>query len=191
MEAGSCSAFHPGFRQKWLHPSLQLLDEAYRQAVPLSLQSILVRISIAADHGGLSLKEDLIEVIQQNGHVLQDLGADEYDHTDDYPDFALAVARDVATGKADRGIVICGSGVGAAIAANKVRGARASLCHDTYSARQGVEHDDMNVLCMGARVIGLAVATDVTTSYLAAKFSGEERHQRRLAKVLAAETADS
>ena len=150
-----------------------------------------MRISIAADHGGLSLKKDLIEVIQQNGHILQDLGADEYDHNDDYPDFALAVARDVASGKADRGIVICGSGVGAAIAANKVRGVRAGVCHDTYSARQGVEHDNMNVLCMGARVIGLAVATDITTSYLAAKFSGEERHERRLAKVLAAENADS
>ena len=148
-----------------------------------------MRISIGADHGGFSLKQDLVEVIRVNGHELDDLGAHEYVHSDDYPDFALAVARAVASGKADRGIVICGSGVGAAIAANKVRGVRAAVCHDTYSARQGVEHDNMNVLCMGARVIGIALATEITVGYLAAEFSGEERHQRRLAKVLAAENA--
>ena len=147
-------------------------------------------IAIGADHGGFALKGDLVDVIQTNGHELDDLGAHEYDHSDDYPDFALAVARAVASGKADRGIVICGSGVGAAIAANKVRGVRAAVCHDTYSARQGVEHDDMNVLCIGARVIGIALATDITTRYLAAEFSGEERHQRRLEKVLAVENAD-
>ena len=148
-------------------------------------------ISIGADHGGFALKGDLVDVIQANGHELDDLGAHEYDHSDDYPDFALAVARAVASGKADRGVVICGSGVGAAIAANKVRGVRAAVCHDTYSARQGVEHDDMNVLCMGARVIGIALATDITTRYLAAEFSGEERHQRRLEKVRAVENTGS
>ena len=133
----------------------------------------------------------MVEAIQANGHELNDLGAHEYDHSDDYPDFALAVARAVASGKADRGVVICGSGVGAAIAANKVRGVRAAVCHDAYSARQGVEHDDMNVLCIGARVIGIALATDITTRYLAAEFSGEERHQRRLEKVRAVENTGS
>ena len=148
-------------------------------------------IAIGADHGGFALKGDLVEAIQANGHELNDLGAHEYDHSDDYPDFALAVARAVASGKADRGVVICGSGVGAAIAANKVRGVRAAVCHDAYSARQGVEHDDMNVLCIGARVIGIALATDITTRYLAAEFSGEERHQRRLEKVRAVENTGS
>ena len=148
-------------------------------------------IAIGADHGGFALKGDLVDVIQANGHELDDLGAHEYDHSDDYPDFALAVARAVASGKADRGVVICGSGVGAAIAANKVRGVRAAVCHDAYSVRQGVEHDDMNVLCIGARVIGIALATDITTRYLAAEFSGEERHQRRLEKIRAVENTGS
>lgn len=144
-----------------------------------------MKIAIGADHGGFPLKQVLAGVIQAAGHELLDLGAHEYDANDDYPDFSLAVARAVAAGEADRGIIVCGSGVGACVAANKVKGVRAGLCHDTYSAHQGVEHDDMNVLCLGGRIIGVEVAAEVTRAYLGAKFTGEERHRRRLAKVLA------
>jgi ribose 5-phosphate isomerase B len=146
-----------------------------------------MQIAIGADHGGFPLKEELIQLIRAAGHDVNDLGACEYNAADDYPDFALAVARAVVAGEAGRGIVICGSGVGASVAANKVRGARAALCHDSYSARQGVEHDDLNVLCLGARVIGVEVAREVVRSYLGAQFTQEERHQRRLSKILAAE----
>ncbi len=146
-----------------------------------------MQIAIGADHGGFALKEKLTQTIREAGHIVNDLGACEYNAADDYPDFALAVARAVVAGEAERGIVICGSGVGASIAANKVRGARAALCHDSYSARQGVEHDDLNVLCLGARVIGVEAAREVVQAYLGAQFSQEERHQRRLSKILAAE----
>ncbi|MBP7687437.1 MAG: RpiB/LacA/LacB family sugar-phosphate isomerase, partial [Thermoflexales bacterium] len=114
-----------------------------------------MKIAIAADHGGFPLKADLIEVLQQAGHEVADLGAHEYLAGDDYPDYALLVGKAVQAGQAERGIVLCGSGVGACIAANKLKGIRAGLCHDTYSAHQGVEHDDMNVLCLGARIIGV------------------------------------
>jgi ribose 5-phosphate isomerase B len=146
-----------------------------------------VRIGIASDHAGFDLKNTLADTIRRSGQDLADLGAHEYCATDDYPDFAAALARAVAAGEIDRGVLVCGSGVGASIAANKVRGVRAGLCHDTYSARQGVEHDDMNVLVLGSRVIGVALAEDLVKAFLAATFSGEERHARRLSKVVALE----
>ncbi len=146
-----------------------------------------MKIAIGADHGGFALKEELTQAIRAAGHAVHDLGACEFNAADDYPDFALAVARAVVAGEAERGIVVCGSGVGASVAANKVRGARAALCHDSYSARQGVEHDDLNVLCLGARVIGAELAREVIWAYFGARFSQEERHQRRLCKIIAAE----
>ena len=144
-------------------------------------------VALAADHGGFTLKELLLPWLKDQGHKILDLGAHEFSPDDDYPDFAQAVSQIVAQGQAERGILICGSGVGACVAANKVPGIRAGLCHDTYSARQGVEHDDMNVLCLGARVIGLELAKEVITAFLKAHFSAEERHRRRLDKVLAIE----
>ena len=146
-----------------------------------------MKVAMAADHAGFAMKQELVDAVRQAGHEVVDLGANKLDPGDDYPDFALSVARAITNGGAQRGIVICGSGVGAAVAANKVRGIRAGLCHDTYSARQGVEHDDMNVLCLGARVVGVALATHLIGAFLGAQFSGEERHLRRLAKVAAAE----
>ncbi len=152
-----------------------------------------MRVAFAADHGGAGLKSDLIVRLADLGHELIDLGGDGSDPSDDYPDFSRRLGLAVQAGQADRGILVCGSGVGAAVAANKIRGVRASVCHDTYSARQGVEHDDMNVLCLGARVIGVEVAVECGRAFLAATFSGEARHERRLAKVLAmeAETAQA
>ena len=146
-----------------------------------------MRIAIGADHGGFPLKQEIAARLRAQGADVVDLGALALDPSDDYPDFALAVARAVTSGQAERGIVICGSGVGAAIAANKVKGARASICHDTYSAAQGVEHDDMNILVLGARVIGSELARVLVDAFLEAKFTAEPRHQRRLNKVLAAE----
>ena len=142
-----------------------------------------LRIAVAADHGGLPLKQTVLDRLERLGKTAVDLGAHEYDANDDYPDYALAVAREVAEGRADRGIVLCGSGVGAGIAANKVRGVRAAVCHDTYSARQGVEHDDMNVLCIGSRIIGSKLAESIITAFVNASFTAEERHARRLDKV--------
>jgi len=146
-----------------------------------------MRIALGADHGGFSLKEDLAQWLRGLGYEVQDLGAHHLDPHDDYPDFALAVALAVAEGRAERGIALCGSGVGACVTANKVPGVRAAVCHDPYSARQGVEHDDLNVLCLGARVIGPELAREVVRAFLSARFSGEERHRRRLRKVLAIE----
>ncbi len=143
-----------------------------------------MRIAIGADHGGYPAKAPLIELLTAQGHEVIDLGAHGYDAADDYPDFAKAVAECVASNAADRGVMLCGSGVGAAVAANKVRGVRASVCHDTYSAHQGVEHDDMNVLCLGARIIGEELAKEIAAAFAAAQFSGEERHKRRMQKVL-------
>jgi ribose 5-phosphate isomerase B len=144
------------------------------------------RIAIGADHGGFILKNELATHLQGSYEVV-DLGAHDLDPDDDYPDIAKAVASVVASGQAERGIIICGSGVGACITANKLRGIRACLCHDTYSAHQGVEHDDMNVLCLGARVIGQELAIELATAFLKAKFSAAARHRRRLDKVLAIE----
>lgn len=141
-------------------------------------------IALGADHAGFELKQKLRAELEHEGFDIVDLGAAEYDALDDYPDFAYAVAHAVAMKKVERGIVVCGSGVGASIAANKVKGARAGIATDTYSARQGVEHDDMNVLAVGARITGIEVVREIVKSFLGAEFSGEERHVRRLNKVL-------
>ena len=142
-----------------------------------------MRIAIGADHGGYVLKPQLTGLLEGLGHTVEDIGAHAHEPSDDYPDFARAVAERVAAGQADRGIVVCGSGVGAAVAANKVRTVRASVCHDTYSAHQGVEHDDMNVLCLGARIVGGELAKELVHTFVSARFSGEERHLRRLGKL--------
>jgi ribose 5-phosphate isomerase B len=149
-----------------------------------------MKIAIGADHGGYPLKSEIIQTIKQAGHDPIDLGAYSIDPTDDYPDFTLAVGQAVQAHQADRGIVICGSGVGACVAANKLKGIRAGLCHDTYSAHQGVEHDDMNVICLGARIIGGELAREVVLAFVGAKFSGGERHLRRLNKVLKIEAEE-
>ncbi len=146
-----------------------------------------MRIAIGADHAGYELKAPIVELVRSLDHQIEDVGAHAFDAGDDYPDFARLVARRVADGAVDRGIVVCGSGVGACVAANKVRGVRACLCHDTYSARQGVEHDDMNVLCLGARIVGDEIAKALVVSFLDAVFTGEERHERRLGKILSME----
>jgi len=145
-----------------------------------------VRIAIGADHAGFELKQQIAAELRELGHEVLDLGTHSTDPVD-YPDFAEAVGGALREGRAERGIVICGSGVGASVAANKIPGIRAGLCHDTYSAHQGVEHDDMNVLVMGARVIGPALARDLVRAYLGAKFTGEDRHRKRLAKIQALE----
>ena len=148
-----------------------------------------MRIAFAADHAGADLKDELLVRLLAAGlgHELVDLGGDGSDPTDDYPDFAQRLSHAIVAGEADRGILICGSGVGASVAANKIRGIRAAVCHDTYSAHQGVEHDDMNVLTLGARVIGPEPAFECVLAFIGATFSGEVRHQRRLDKVLAIE----
>ncbi len=143
-----------------------------------------MRIAIGADHAGYELKSPLIELLNSLGHEVIDAGAHEFDPDDDYPDFARAVAEKVSSNLANRGVLLCGSGVGASMAANKVRGVRASVCHDIYSARQGVEHDDMNVLCLGFRIVKQEFAKKLVSIFVSAKFSEEERHQRRLGKVL-------
>jgi ribose 5-phosphate isomerase B len=149
-----------------------------------------MRIAFSADHAGAAFKDDLMARLARVdlGHELIDLGGDGSDPTDDYPDFAQRLGEAIQAGLADRGILICGSGVGASVAANKMRGIRAAVCHDTYSAHQGVEHDDMNVLTLGARVIGPEPGFECALAFLAASFSGEPRHRRRLAKVLAIES---
>jgi ribose 5-phosphate isomerase B len=150
-----------------------------------------MRIAFAADHAGAAMKDELVRRLGADdlGHELIDLGGDGSDPNDDYPDFAQRIGEAIKDGKADRGILICGSGVGASVAANKMRGIRSAVCHDTYSAHQGVEHDDMNVLTLGARVIGPEPAYECSIAFLGATFSGEERHRRRLDKVLAIEAA--
>ena len=142
-----------------------------------------MKIALAADHAGFVLKKPIGELLELMGHEVLDLGAAQYDAHDDYPDFAEAVARALQRGQAVRGILICGSGVGACVGANKFRGVRACICHDTYSAAQGVQHDNMNVLCLGARVVGQALALELVKAFVNASFSGEERHARRLAKI--------
>jgi ribose 5-phosphate isomerase B len=142
-----------------------------------------MKISVGADHAGYEMKQQLVELVKKLGHTVHDVGTFDPGKPDDYPDFATLVAEDIRSGKAERGLLVCGSGVGVSVAANKFKGIRAGLCHDHYSARQGVEHDDMNVLVLGARVIGSATAQDATEAFLSANFSGEERHVRRLNKV--------
>jgi len=146
-----------------------------------------MRIGIATDHGGFLLKQEIESRLRAAGHEVVDFGALALDTVDDYPDYVVPMARAVVAGKVDRGIAICGSGVGAAVCANKVRGARACLIHDHFSARQGVEDDHMNILCMGGRTVGAEVAWDLVATFLSASFSGAERHLRRLEKVAALE----
>jgi ribose 5-phosphate isomerase B len=152
-----------------------------------------MRIAFAADHAGAAFKDDLMARLGRTAldHEWIDLGGDGSDPLDDYPDFAERLGRAVVAGEADRGILICGSGVGASVAANKIRGIRAAICHDTYSAHQGVEHDDMNILTLGSRVIGPEPAFECAVAFLGATFTGEPRHQRRLDKVLEIEAAES
>src|SRR5438128_9100267 len=145
-----------------------------------------MRLVIGSDHAGFQLKEATGDLLRSLGHEVLDVGAFN-ENPSDYPDFAEAVGRAVLDGKAERGVLICGSGVGASVAANKLHGIRAGLCHDTYSAHQGVEHDDINVLVLGSRVIGVELAKDLVRAFLAAVFSGGERHRRRLGKILALE----
>ncbi len=142
-----------------------------------------MKVGVGADHGGFEMKQQLAKLLATAGHQVVDFGNKIYDGNDDYPDFAIPLARAVASGEVERGILVCGSGVGASVAANKIAGIRAALCHDDFSARQGVEDDNMNGLCFGGRTTGIAVAWDCTKSFLGAKFSGAERHLRRLAKV--------
>jgi RpiB/LacA/LacB family sugar-phosphate isomerase len=145
-----------------------------------------MRIAIGGDHAGFELKQNLVEFLRGLDHDVLDLGTYNTDPVD-YPDFAEAVATEVLGGRAERGILICGSGVGASVAANKIPGIRAGLCHDTYSAHQGVEHDDMNVLVLGGRVIGVEMARELVRAFIGAGYTAEERHRRRLAKVKAIE----
>jgi ribose 5-phosphate isomerase B len=142
-----------------------------------------MRIAIGADHGGFPLNERVIKELRAAGHEITDFGTHDGSQPDDYPDYALKVGQTVQVGSADIGILICGSGVGAAVAANKLSGIRAALCGDTYSAHQSREHDDCNVLCLGARVTGVELALEIVRNFVAARFSGEERHRRRLEKV--------
>lgn len=143
-----------------------------------------MKIAVGADHAGFELKQELAKEIQAAGHEVVDLGAHQYDALDDYPDFAEAVGLAVARKEVDRGVLICGSGVGASIAANKIKGVRAGMSGDTYSAHQGVEHDDVNVLVLGSRITGPSLASEILRAFLNARFSNEERHLRRLGKVL-------
>lgn len=142
-----------------------------------------MKIAIGADHGGFPLNERVIEELRAAGHEIEDFGTHDGTKADDYPDYALAVGGAIQGGRAEIGIIICGSGVGACVAANKLRGVRAALCGDTYSAHQSREHDDCNVLCLGARVVGVELAMEIVRAFVAARFTGEERHRRRLAKV--------
>src|SRR5579859_807642 len=142
-----------------------------------------MKIAIGADHAGYDLKQTLLPFLTKNGFVVVDLGTDTADIPSDYPDYAQAVGQAVTSGEAERGILVCGSGVGVSVAANKIVGIYAGLCHDTYSAHQGVEHDNMNVICMGSRVIGVELAREIVRSFLNARFSGEERHLRRFGMV--------
>uniref|UniRef100_A0A7C2NWX2 Ribose 5-phosphate isomerase B n=1 Tax=Schlesneria paludicola TaxID=360056 RepID=A0A7C2NWX2_9PLAN len=147
-----------------------------------------MRIALGCDHGGFPLKNRIRAVIESLGATVVDCGADS-DCSVDYPDFALAVGRAMLAGQAERGILLCGSGVGISVAANKIPGLRAGVCHDTYSAHQGVEHDDMNVLCLGARIVGEELAVEIVKAFLSARFTQEDRHVRRLNKVLDIERA--
>jgi len=146
-----------------------------------------MRVGIATDHGGFGLKEDLAGHIRAAGHEVVDFGAHSLNPSDDYPDFVVPLAQAVAEGQVDRGVAICGSGVGASVCVNKIHGIRAALIHDHFSAKQGVEDDHMNILCMGGRTVGPAVAWDLVETFLAAEFSQAERHLRRLGKVASLE----
>ncbi|GAA4458434.1 MULTISPECIES: ribose 5-phosphate isomerase B [Novipirellula] len=146
-------------------------------------ESLPLRVAIGGDHAGFPLKKMIVERFGDQVTAMIDCGTDSEARCD-YPDFAVAVAKEILAGRADKGIMVCGSGVGVSVAANKIDGIRASICHDTYSAHQGVEHDDMNVLCIGGRIIGSELAFEIVQAFLAAQYEPEDRHARRLAKVL-------
>jgi ribose 5-phosphate isomerase B len=146
-----------------------------------------MRVGVAADHGGFALKEQVIEALRAAGHQPVDFGAHRLDAEDDYPDFVIPLAKALARAEVDRGVAVCGSGVGACVAANKIPGVRAALIHDAFSAHQGVEDDDLNLICLGGRVVGPALAWELIRTFLAARFSAAERHRRRIAKVTACE----
>jgi ribose 5-phosphate isomerase B len=150
-------------------------------------RGILMRVALGADHAGYDLKQSLLAYLNKQGYEVLDLGTDSGDVPSDYPDFAQKVGEAVLSGEAERGVLVCGSGVGACITANKIHGIYAGLCHDTYSAHQGVEHDNMNVICVGARVIGVELVREIVRAFLNARFSGEERHVRRFGKMQAIE----
>jgi RpiB/LacA/LacB family sugar-phosphate isomerase len=147
----------------------------------------MMKIVVGSDHAGFLLKQEVAESLRKEGHEVVDVGTSSTAPVD-YPDFAEAVGLAVREGRGERGVLICGSGVGAAVAANKLPGVRAAICHDTYSAHQGVEHDDMNVLVLGGRIVGPALAHELVRAFVAARYSGEERHARRLAKIIALES---
>lgn len=149
-----------------------------------------MKIALGSDHAGFEIKEEIKSFLTSLNIDFVDLGAYEFDALDDYPDFAKNVGYAIRNGEAQKGIIICGSGVGASITANKIKGVRAGLCHDGYSAHQGVEHDDMNVLCIGSRIIGIELIKEIIISFINAKFSGEERHSRRLQKLLDIEASE-
>ena len=143
-----------------------------------------MRISVAADHNGYELKNEITEILKRDGHDVIDMGPHDLDPLDEYPDYAKPLAESVSSGETERGIMVCGSGVGASVAANKVKGVRAAVCHDIYSAHQGVEHDDMNVLCLGSRIVGTEVVRELVSAFISAEYTNEERHARRLTKVI-------
>jgi len=143
-----------------------------------------MRISVAADHNGYELKNEISEILKRDGHDVIDIGPHSLDPLDDYPDFAKPLAKSVSSGETDRGIMVCGSGVGASVAANKVKGVRAAVCHDIYSAHQGVEHDNMNILCLGSRIVGTEVVRELVSAFISAEYTNAERHARRLNKVI-------
>jgi ribose 5-phosphate isomerase B len=149
-----------------------------------------MRLGIATDHGGFGLKEEFVAQLRAAGHQVVDFGAHSLNPADDYPDFVIPLAEAVAAGTVERGVAICGSGVGASVCANKVVGVRAGLIHDHFSAQQGVEDDHMNIICMGGRTVGPSVAWDLVKTFLAAEFSNAERHVRRLGKVRSLETRE-
>ena len=149
-----------------------------------------MKIALGSDHAGFEIKEIIKSFLTSSNIDFVDLGAYEFDALDDYPDFAKNVGYAIRNGEAQKSIIICGSGVGASITANKIKGVRAGLCHDGYSAHQGVEHDDMNVLCIGSRIIGIELIKEIIISFINAKFSGEERHSRRLQKLLDIEASE-
>jgi ribose 5-phosphate isomerase B len=149
-----------------------------------------MRIAVGADHAGYPLKVEVVRFLEEQGHEVTDLGTHSTDPVD-FPEYAKRVGQAVQLGKVDRGVLVCGSGVGACVAANKLRGIRAALCHDTYTAHQGVEHDDVNVLCLGGRVVGLALAYDIMRSWLTARYIGTGRHQRRVDQILEIERSET
>jgi len=149
-----------------------------------------MRIAVGADHAGYPLKVDVVRFLEQEGHEVMDLGTHSTDPVD-FPEYAKQVGRAVQLGNADRGVLVCGSGVGACVAANKLRGIRAALCHDTYTAHQGVEHDDVNVLCLGGRVVGPALTYDILRSWLTARYIGTGRHKRRVDQILDIERSET